>query len=96
MAGARIELDHQDASAALTDLEPLWRDFGEYLQIAHRRRFNEQVSPDGVAWQALSPRYRARKPKNKDKILRLEGTLANTLRYQVGAQELLFGSDRKL
>lgn len=102
MAGARIELDHKEASVALAragvvlaDLKPLWRDFGEYLQIAHRQRFRDQVSPEGNQWQALSPRYLARKRKNKDKILRLDGYLANTLRYEVGAQELLFGSDRK-
>jgi phage gpG-like protein len=67
---------------------------GEHLMIVHRERFARQAAPDGTPWQALSPRYLRRKKKNKGKMLQLEGYLANTLRYQISPNELLFGSNR--
>lgn len=101
MAGATLEFDSSaalaainQAAAAMGDPDPLLRDMGEYLMIAHDARFASQTAPDGTPWQALSPRYQRRKPKNQDKILRLDGYLANTLRYQVGGGELVFGSNR--
>lgn len=101
MTGATIEFDHQEALASIQHKidtfaapAPLFRDIGEYLLIAHHQRFNDQKSPAGEKWQALSPRYKARKKKNKDKILRLDGRLANDLRYQVSDTELLFGSNK--
>lgn len=100
MTGARIEFDHKEALAvitqavaALNDPQPMFKDIGGYLMMAHRQRFDQQVSPDGIAWQALSPRYLKRKKKNRDKILRLDGRLANDLRYQNSDTELLFGSN---
>lgn len=102
MAGATLEFDAagalaviNQAAAAMGDPTPMLRNMGEFLMIAHDQRFAAQVSPDGVAWQALSPRYQRRKPKNRDKILQLEGYLKNTLRYQVGDSELLFGTNRR-
>lgn len=101
MAGVTLEFDNaaalayiQAAADALGNPEPLLRDMGEYLLIAHDTRFASQSAPDGTPWQALSPSYLRRKRKNQDKILRLDGYLANTLRYQVSGGELLFGSDR--
>jgi phage virion morphogenesis protein len=103
MAGATstIEFDNTDALrkinaivAQLSDPDPMLRDMGEYLIITHLRRFDQQVSPDGTSWQALSAGYLKRKKKNKDKILQLDGYLKNTNRYQVENGELLFGSDR--
>lgn len=76
------------------NLEPAFRDIGEYLMSAHRERFAAQQSPDGQAWAALTPKYLKQKRKNKDRILYLDGYLANTLRYQVSADELTFGSNR--
>lgn len=101
MAGVTLEFDNaaalayiQAAADALGNPEPLLRDMGEYLMIAHDARFASQSAPDGTPWQALSPSYLRRKRKNQDKILRLDGYLANTLRYQVNGGELLFGSNR--
>ncbi|CUZ66920.1 MULTISPECIES: phage virion morphogenesis protein [Serratia] len=101
MAGATLTFDYQDAlntllstQAALADPAPLLAGMGEKLLEFHQQRFREQKSPDGEPWTDLSPRYKKRKRKNKDKILTLDGPLRNTLRWQVNAEELLFGTDR--
>ena len=101
MAGATLEFDAvaalavvNEAAAALADPAPMLRDIGEYLLLAHDRRFASQASPDGTPWQALSPAYLKRKKKNQNKILVLDGFLKNTLRYQVNNNELLFGTNR--
>lgn len=101
MAGATLELDSLAvtdalgrAIAVLRDPQRIQIDMGEYLLRAHILRFAAQVSPDGVPWAPLSPRYQKRKKKNRDRILFLDGYLANTMRYQVMGGELLFGSNR--
>lgn len=101
MAGATLEFDGvgalaviNEAAAAVSNPQPMLRDMGEYLLIAHDRRFASQTSPDGTPWQALSPAYLKRKKKNQDKILVLDGFLKNTLRYQVSDNQLLFGTNR--
>ncbi|MBN5414448.1 phage virion morphogenesis protein [Serratia marcescens] len=101
MAGSTLTFDYQDAlntllrtQAALADPAPLLADMGEKLLEFHQQRFKEQKSPDGTSWADLSPRYKKSKRKNKDKILTLDGPLRNTLRWQINAEELLFGTDR--
>lgn len=101
MAGATLEFDNsevlaviQHAADALGNPDPMLRDMGEYLLIAHDQRWATQTSPDGQPWAPLSPVYQRRKKKNQDKILQLDGYLKNTLRYQVNGGELLFGSNR--
>lgn len=101
MSGATLQFDSQHVLAAITAAadalgspDPMLRDIGEYLLIAHDARFSSQSAPDGTPWQALSPRYLRRKRKNQDKILVLDGYLKNTLRYQVGGGEVAFGSNR--
>lgn len=101
MAGVRIELSHTHITAALNQAvnslhnpAPLFQNIIEYLTRIHRQRFTDQVSPDGQAWQALSPAYLKRKRKNKDKVLSLNGYLRNTLRGQYTDSEIEFGTDR--
>lgn len=84
----------QQASDLLGNPEPMLLDMGEYLLLAHTLRFKREVAPDGSPWKALSPAYKKVKRKNADRILFLEGYLANTMRYQVDKQGLLFGSNR--
>lgn len=74
---------------------PLFAQINEYLLQAHRTRFQQQVSPDGKAWQALSPRYARRKRRNADKILTLRGHLQGTLRGQYDDTGLEFGTNRE-
>lgn len=65
MAGAniRFEWDDTEARAALDDLDARARDLrpafeiiGSDLDLAHRERWDRQVSPDGTPWQPLSER----------------------------------------
>ena len=89
MAGAQtvIDIDINDAeiqaelkklAAKLGDLTPFFKDVGETLLNSTRERFRTQTAPDGTAWAALSPAYRARKPSHKDKPLTLSGVLRGT------------------
>ncbi len=101
MAGAKfgVEVDDSQVKAAFdrlleagSDLEPAFRDIGEYLLISHRDRFRAQESPEGAPWTPLSPRYRARKKRNRDKILVFEGWLSGRLTYAAGPDRLVFGT----
>ncbi|WP_429885372.1 phage virion morphogenesis protein [Geoalkalibacter halelectricus] len=104
MAGANINIDVSgvdEIKAALEHLQqsagnltPVFRDIGEYLQRAHFERFQAQESPEGDPWAPLSPKYQARKKRNKNKILVLDDLLGGTLRYKASAASLLFGTDR--
>ncbi|HFD8273598.1 TPA: phage virion morphogenesis protein [Klebsiella variicola] len=101
MSGVTLTFDAQDALSRLWDARtemmrpaPLLRSMGERLLEFHQKRFQEQKSPDGIEWAALKPRYQRRKRKNADKVLTRDGYLRNTLRWQVNADELLFGTNR--
>lgn len=103
MAGAFIIIDHDDAEirafleklqAKLGDLTPVFQDLGESLKISHRERFNQGIGPDGAPWPDLSPAYRATKPKNRDKLLVLDGWLRELI-YQANPNALLIGTDKK-
>ncbi|MBI0114214.1 MULTISPECIES: phage virion morphogenesis protein [unclassified Gilliamella] len=100
MTGVNIEFNIQDAldamlhiEAAIDDMSGLFDHMGEVLLDIHEARFNAQESPDGVPWQELSPWYKESKPKQKDKILTLDGTLRSTLRWQIEGNTLLFGTN---
>lgn len=104
MAGVRLKIEFdrtivssalQRAMEVLGDVRPLMADIGEQLLISHRERFASQESPTGNTWELLSPRYRATKKKNQNRILTLEGLLGGTLRYSPSSDGLLFGTDRK-
>ena len=97
----KIELDDKRAQNALArlirfgaDMSPMMRDIGEKLLKTTRDRFVDQKSPDDKNWAALSPNWRDRKPKNKDKILTLDGYLSRLLTYQEGRNYVVIGSNR--
>jgi phage virion morphogenesis protein len=104
VAGAKFNVEisgAEEVKAALErlgqkagNLAPVFRDIGEYLLLAHDERFREQQSPQGDPWEPLSDKYKARKKRNKNKILVLDDLLAGTLRYQASASSLVFGTDR--
>jgi phage virion morphogenesis protein len=103
MAGVGVSVDVQDRELGQllarlhrqsADLSEPFADIGEYLLQAHDDRFAAQESPDGTPWAPLSPGYLARKPKNQDKILVLDGILADTLGYNADPTELTFGTNR--
>lgn len=103
MAGAQntitIEIEDAELRAALQrlqarlgDLKPFFNDVGETLLNSTRARFQSQTAPDGSPWAALSPAYRARKPRNKSKILTLWGRLRGTLTKQADQNSLRIGT----
>jgi len=103
MAGVqlKIDVDERALREALTRIAALggsmrlaFADMGEYLLESHDQRFRDQVSPGGKPWDPLSPKYRARKKRNSNRILYLDGQLAGLLRYQATDQSLDFGTDR--
>lgn len=102
MAGARIELDTAQVVAAIGRVvdavenpAPLFEQITSYLIGVHRRRFSDQIAPDGTPWAPLSPSYQRRKHRNADKILTLRGHLQGSLRGQWSDGEYLFGTNLK-
>ena len=82
----------QRLEAKLGDLTPFFRDMGEALLNSTRERFRSQSAPDGTAWAALSPDYRAHKQKNAALILTLNGYLRGTLSYKAEKDRLRLGT----
>lgn len=78
------------------DLSPLMVDIGEYLELAHRDRWDKEIAPDGSPWQPLADRTRQQKErKGKDNGILLESAdLRDLLRYQVANNILDYGTDR--
>lgn len=100
MAGVSVEVDDRQVLAALGELiarvedtRPVFEDIGEYLLRAHDDRFQSQRAPDGTPWQPLSPAYQARKKRNADKILQLEGNLRD-LSYDASRDGVVLGTNR--
>jgi len=75
-----------------SDLEPAFREIGEYLLESTQQRFIDQQAPDGEPWEPLSPKTLAKK-KRQDRVLTETGTLADTLNYKIGANQLMLGSN---
>lgn len=105
MAGVRIEITRNLASPALaramTELEGparqlMLKDMGEYLLSSTRERAARQVGPDGTAWQALSPRYKRQKDKQRPGLPMLKfdnHMLGDRLSWQVDGNVLLVGTN---
>jgi phage virion morphogenesis protein len=102
-AGIKIDVEYDDdqVMAALnrliqagTNLQPVFADIGEYLLQAHDERWARQEDPAGNPWAPLSPKYAARKKKNADQILVLDGFLRDLLAYNATASGLEFGTNR--
>ncbi|KAE9637956.1 MULTISPECIES: phage virion morphogenesis protein [Aeromonas] len=102
MAGSFIALSHHGVADAFELLAKLYQktgdlseplaDIGEGLLLSHRDRWDAQENPEGEPWAPLSEKYRARKPRHADEILRLNDDLRDTLDYQVDPQALYFGT----
>lgn len=102
MAGSFIAISHHGVADAFELLAKLYQktgdlseplaDIGEGLMLSHRDRWDAQENPEGEPWAPLSEKYRARKPRHADEILRLNDDLRDTLDYQVDPQALYFGT----
>ena len=100
MTGARIDVNDGQVLAAFAklrerglDSSPVLKSLGEYLLREHEKRFVAQTDPDGRPWAPLSPSYKARKRRNQDKVLSLDGFLRR-LNYQVEDNGLSIGTNR--
>lgn len=67
----------KETGAAIKDMSPVTKAFGEYMVRQTDQRFRDEESPAGVPWAKLSPVTEGRKQKkNKiDKILQQDGYL---------------------
>ncbi len=95
-----VEVDHsgvqqslQKLADALEDTKPVLMGVGELLRNSASDRFKTQTSPDGMPWEPLQHWYKDQKPKNKDKILTLNGYLQSYLAFQVEGDAVLVGSN---
>ncbi|MBS0212317.1 MAG: phage virion morphogenesis protein [Proteobacteria bacterium] len=107
MTGARIEitLDDQAAQAALARVQEqlgpaglalAFKDIGEYLVRATRERGEREVSPDGAAWDPLSPAYMRWKQRKRPGAKKLHfdfHMLGDQLSAQVDGDSLLVGTN---
>jgi|SRR6056297_1880325 len=72
--------------------QPLLEQWAAAINVETIHRFKNKTDPDGKAWQELSPSYRESKPKNKDRILILEGTMFESLHYIIRSDGFLYGA----
>lgn len=104
MAGASISIDYEfpdkEIAARLRklidageDLEPAFIDIGEGFLNSTHDRWEQQVDPEGNPWEPLDPKYQARKKKNADKILVLEGYMRDTLAYNTSPRSMEMGTN---
>lgn len=81
-----------------SNLKPALGDIGEYLLASTQQRFIDQQAPNGTPWAELSSTTVERKikrGKRTDRILTEEGTLADTLHYQLTQDSLSLGSNEE-
>lgn len=96
------EMRVQDVVDVLSSVQSLafldksvFESIGEQLQIIHRKRFKQQIDPDGNAWTPLSEKYLASKKEKgayKD-ILQYTGKMLDTLTHQATDYGVKFGSN---
>ena len=77
------------------DLDPAFYEMGEHLLESTQSRMDDEKDPNGNTWKPLKLETILRKQKTgqSDKILRGYGTLADMLSYQLGSNQLMFGSN---
>lgn len=93
-----VEIDTRQISAELNrllartgNLSPALREIGEILTESTKQRFASTTGPDGQQWQDNAESTLDRKRGSRP--LTDEGTLGNTIDYQIqGADALLIGS----
>lgn len=96
------ELRVQDVVEVLNSVESLafldksvFNAIGEQLQVIHRKRYKQQIDPDGNAWTPLNDKYLAKKKEEgayKD-ILQYTGKMLDTLTHQATDYGVKFGSN---
>lgn len=113
MAGAslaiNVEFEDREIREALKrleraggDLEPAFRDIGEYLLISHRERFDKEQAPDGNKWEPLSDAtlrrkmlkgVRRAKGKKRKSLTTSRGTKAGAINALARSKTLVESGD---
>jgi hypothetical protein len=84
----------KDLKTNVSNMQPAFRDAGEYLKKETLNQFDKEVDPDGKAWEPLKPSTLLKK-KSPYK-LRETLTMFNTLYYTATKDKLDFGiKDKK-
>lgn len=98
MTGVQITITDDELRRAIAGLSRLARDpapaleqVGEALHFSTTERQRAGRAPDGSAWPALNPAYRAEKSGNE--MLRESGRLMGSLSRQVRGRQLRFGTN---
>ena len=96
------EMRVQDVVDVLSSVQSLafldksvFESIGEQLQIIHRKRYKQQIDPDGNAWTPLNAKYEAKKKEdaNYQDILQYTGKMLDTLTHQATDYGVKFGSN---
>ncbi|MBF0589712.1 MAG: phage virion morphogenesis protein [Magnetococcales bacterium] len=107
MAGAsnhlHIDIDDEKVRDALQnvldvveDPTELYKSIGDYLTNSTRDRFRQEESPEGVAWQELSPTTLLGKRKDDKRILKekgISGGLMGRISRQASREGVRVGSN---
>lgn len=94
-----------ELTAKLNNLKPAFNDIGEYSLRKVRRRFDQEVSPDGTAWKSLSEATIKAKARRKrtgvpyrtnaepSAILKDTFSLRDSITYQATNQSVAIGTN---
>ena len=102
MATFEITVDDREVQDALrrlgdkaSDLTPAMKQIGEYLRFRTEENFMGEQTPEGQAWQKLSPKTEANKAKKKgiNMILQDTGDLRGSIAYEAGARSVKIGTN---
>ena len=88
--GIKIEFDNKELAKIAKKyirkggkMRTLLEQAGAHVEKATYRRIQQKKNTDGTSFKPLSPAYKKRKPKNKNKILVETGLMTSTLTYSV-------------
>ncbi|MDZ7831632.1 MAG: phage virion morphogenesis protein [Desulfobacterales bacterium] len=99
MAGTYFKLNDREVRRDLKafmrqagDLSPAYKAFGEYMLNVTGDRFSGEHSPEGRAWQPLSPE--TLESKKGAKILTESGQLRNSIIYSAKPERFAYGTNK--
>jgi phage virion morphogenesis protein len=102
MSGVTVTVDTAEVTAALdrlvklgADPSPALKNVGVHLVQSTQERFQQEKAPDGSAWPALDPDYRA--GKRGPGILReagMRGGLMGSITWSLQGQRLTVGTNK--
>jgi len=79
----------------LEDLTPVYKEIGELMVLRTDDRFREEVDPNGIPWQQLSP-YTIRMKQQQRRIMKIlqsTGRLRASINYQADRRGVVIGTN---